>query len=380
MQTIYLDNSSTTKPSETSIEACINAMRSTFGNPSSLHRLGVEAESIVNDTRNTIAEMLNCREDEIYFTGSGTEANNLCIMGAAEGMKRRGNKIITTSIEHPSVLSTCEALAARGFEVVKVKPQNDGNIKACDILSLVDDNTILVSMMTVNNETGCIFPVKEVADGLMHKKSQALLHTDCVQGFGKLNIDVEDLGVDLLSASGHKIHGPKGIGFLYKKKNVNLKPIIFGGNQEKGLRSGTESVPLIAALGGSLSEIKIDSTLKVIEELHSYAVDKLSAINGVVINSPGTNHLPYILNISVLGYRSETLLHFLESKNIFVSSGSACSKGKGSHVLNEMGLNPERTDSALRISFCKHNKTEDIDCLCNALSEAQTTLRRKQGH
>ncbi len=381
MGLIYLDNSATTKPCDSAVKAAEKAMRDTWGNPSSLHRLGVEAEITVTDVRCKIADIINCREDEIFFTGSGTEANNLAILGAAEAQKRRGNKIITTSVEHPSVLNTCEHLSQNGFEVTYIKPQKDGHVSASDILNAVDDKTILVTMMLVNNETGCIFPVSEVADGLKDMRSKALLHTDCVQAFGKINIDVEELGTDLLTASGHKLHGPKGIGFLYKRKGLNnIKPIIHGGNQEKGLRSGTESVPLIAALGGALSELSIDSYLSKLKTLHAYAVEKLSSLDGVVINSPTEKFLPYIINISVLGYRSETLLHFLEQRDIFVSSGSACSKGKGSHVLNEMGLSQNLIDSALRISFSKHNTFEDIDALCEAIKVAQNTLRRKQGH
>ncbi len=377
---IYLDNSATTKPCESAQKAALKAMIEVWGNPSSLHRLGVEAEGIINETRSKIADILSCREDEIFFTGSGTEANNMAIVGAAESQKRRGNKIITTSVEHPSVLNTCAYLEQNGFEVTYIKPRDDGHISASDILNAVDDKTILVTMMLVNNETGCIFPVSEVAEGLRERKSRTLLHSDCVQAFGKMDIDVDSLGVDLLTASGHKIHGPKGIGFLYKKKNVNIKPIIHGGNQEKGLRSGTESVPLIAALGGALDELCITASLSSVRKLHGYAVEKLGAMDGVVINSPVKDILPYIINISVLGYRSETLLHFLEQKDIFVSSGSACSKGKGSHVLNEMGLSANMTDSALRISFSKHTTFDDIDALCDALKSAQTTLRRKQGH
>lgn len=379
MGLIYLDNSATTKPCQSAVSAVQRAMCETFGNPSSLHRLGVEAENTVSEVRSKIADLINCREDEIIFTGSGTEANNLCLIGIAEAYKRRGNKIITTSVEHPSILNTCEYLSEKGFEITYIKPDSNGHILADDVLNAVDDKTILVSVMLVNNETGCIFPVPEISEGLKEKKSRALLHTDCVQAFGKMDIDVEELGVDLLTASGHKIHGPKGIGFLYKKKNISIKPIIHGGNQEKGLRSGTESVPLIAALGGALDELSINSSLSAVKKLHSYAVERFSAMDGVVINSPLKNNLPYIVNISVLGYRSETLLHFLEARDIFVSSGSACSKGKGSHVLNEMDLNTDIIDSALRISFSKNTTTDDIDALCNALKDAQNTLRRK-GH
>lgn len=374
---IYLDNSATTKPCESAISALNRALTEVWGNPSSLYGLGLEAENLINDTRLKIAEAINAREDEIFFTGSGTEANNLSIIGAANLMKRRGNRIVTTSVEHPSVLNTCKYLELQGFEITYIKPENDGNLSAEKVLSAVDGKTVLVSVMSVNNETGCIFPVAEIFEGLKEMKSIAVKHTDCVQAFGKMPIDIEKLGADLLTASGHKIHGPKGIGFLYKKKNLQLKPIIHGGGQEKGLRSGTESVPLIAALGGAISELSVNLTLTKVKELHSYAYNKLSAVDGVLINSPQSDSLPYIINISVKGIRSETLLHFLEAKDIYVSSGSACSKGKGSHVLTEMELSADRTDSAIRISFSKFNTASDIDALCNALIEAQNTLRRK---
>ncbi len=377
MDIIYLDNSSTTAPCTSAVQAASKAMTDCWGNPSSLHRLGLEAENLINSTRTKISDILGCRYDEIFFTGSGTEANNTCLIGAAEAMKRRGNKIITTSVEHPSVLNTCAHLEQSGFEIVKIKPHADGSINADDVLNVVDKNTVLVSVMLVNNETGAVFPVLEIAEGLKSLKSSALFHTDCVQAFGKLDIDVGDLGVDLLTASGHKIHGPKGIGFFYKKKSANIKPLINGGNQERGLRSGTEPVPLIAALGGALEELDTAVSLRKLSALHSYALDRLLKIDGISVNSPQNSFLPYILNISVLGYRSETLLHFLEKKNIFVSSGSACSKGKGSYVLREMGISDKLADSALRISFSKHNTEADIDALCSALEEAKATLRRK---
>ncbi len=376
---IYLDNSATTKPCEKAINALNYALNEVWGNPSSLYGLGLDAENLINDTRLKIADIINAREDEIFFTGSGTEANNLSIIGAVNSMKRRGNKIVTTSVEHPSVLNTLKHLEEQGFEVTYIKPEPDGNLSAEKVLSAVDEKTILVSVMLVNNETGCIFPVSDISESLKSKKSIALMHTDCVQAFGKMPIDVSELGVDLLTASGHKIHGPKGIGILYKKKNLNIKPIIHGGGQEKGLRSGTESVPLIAALGGAVDELTVNATLNKVKELHSYAYNKLSAVDGILINSPKENTLPFVINISVKGLRSETLLHFLEKKEIYVSSGSACSKGKSSHVLNEMGLGNDRTDSALRISFSRFNTTDEIDALCESLTEAQNTLRKK-GH
>ncbi len=375
---IYLDNSATTKPCDSCINETLTALKDNWGNPSSLYSHGINAEVLVDNTRQKIADLINCREDEVFFTGSGTEANNLCIKGVAEKMKRRGNKIITTSIEHPSVLNTCDELNKQGFEVVKIKPERDGNIDIEKVKLAIDEKTILVTMMLVNNETGCIFPVKETAQYIKDNGFNTVLHSDCVQAFGKLNIDTKSLGADLITASGHKIHGPKGIGFLYKAKNINISPIIFGGNQEKGLRSGTEAVPTIAGLKGALDELKINNSFDKVADLHKYAVEQLSTLPDCVINSPKLGSLPYIINVSLIGYRSETLLHWLERKNIFVSSGSACSKGKGSHVLNEMGLEPKLVDSALRISFCKNNTCKDIDYLVLALKEATAKLRKSK--
>ena len=374
---IYLDNSATTKPCDESVKAITEALNNTWGNPSSLYDFGFKAELILDNARDLIADTLNCRSDEIFFTSTGTEANNLCIRGAADALKRRGNKIITTSVEHPSVLNTVNYLAENGFEVVKISPENDGNIDVNKVISAIDSNTVLISMMYVNNETGCIFPVKQVAEYIKEQKLPICLHSDCVQAFGKLPIDVEEPGANLISASGHKIHGPKGVGFIYKSKKTNIRPIVFGGNQEKGIRSGTESVPLIAGLLGAVKALDIKSSLKNTEDLKNYALLKLSAIPEIVVNSPLDGTLPYIINISVIGFRSETLLHFLESEGIYVSSGSACSKGNGSHVLTEMGLSADHTDSALRISFSRYSKHSDIDALCAALEKAVKTLKRK---
>ncbi len=375
---IYLDNSATTKPCASCVTQTVKALEENWGNPSSLYSHGINAEILMNSVREKIADTIGCRDDEIFFTSGGTEANNIAIRGVAHKLKRRGNKIITTSIEHPSVLNTCDSLESEGFEIVKIKPESDGHIDFERIKAAIDDKTILITMMLVNNETGCIFPVKETAQYIKDNKLSVVLHSDCVQAFGKLTLDVAELGADLITASGHKIHGPKGIGFLYKSRKVNIDPIVFGGNQEKGLRSGTEAIPLIAGLGGALSELTVKQSLVEINTLHNYAEEKLLDITDCVINSPSKNILPYIINISIPGYRSETLLHFLESKNIFVSSGSACSKGKGSHVLNEMGLEPKIIDSALRISFSKNTTEEEIDALCDALTEATVKLRKSK--
>lgn len=375
---IYLDNSATTKPCTTAVNRINNALNECWGNPSSLYGFGLDAENEVTAAREKAAALLGADEKEIYFTGCGTESNNIALQGAANALKKRGNRIITTSVEHPSVLNTVAYLEKNGFEVIRVKPRKGGMIEAEDVLKFVDGSTVLVSVMLVNNETGRIFPVKEIAAGLKKLSDKAVMHSDCVQAFGKLPIKVSDLGVGLLSASGHKIHGPKGIGILYKSKNVNIVPVTYGGGQEKNLRPGTESVPLIAGLKGAMDELDIGGAYKTVSVLNNYAREVLSNTEGVVINTPADGSLPYIINISVPGYRSETLLHGLEARGIFVSSGSACSKGKGSYVLIESGFDKETVDSALRISFSRDNTTCDIDGLCTAITEIRASTRKRK--
>lgn len=375
--TIYLDNSSTTAVCDTAVKY-INEALISYGNPSSLHIMGMEAEDRLNRTRCAVAKMLSCREDEVYFTGSGTEANNTAIFGAVMARKKRGNRIITTTIEHPSVLKVFEKLESEGFDVVYLNLQENGKISIDELNAAVNENTILVSIMLVNNEIGSIQPVRAAREAIIKNNAPALLHCDAVQAFGKMKCSVKDLGVDLLSASGHKINGPKGIGILYKAKNAHILPLILGGGQESGLRSGTESVPLIAGLLGAIEELPpCEKFLSDMQKLSDYAKEKLQELGFVKINSP-VDALPSVLNVSVLGYRSETLLHFLERKNIFVSSGSACAKGKGSYVLHELGLPQNEIDSALRISFGRFNTRSDIDALCDALCEATKTLRGRK--
>lgn len=372
----YLDNSATTKPCNTAIQNVNFALSDTWGNPSSLYDMGFRAQMLVDDTRKAVANLLKCREDEIYFTGSGTEGNNTAILGAAASRKKRGKRIVTTAIEHPSVLQTVKRLEAEGFEVVYLKPQADGTVSLDDLKNAINKDTILVSIMLVNNETGAIEPVKQAAEIIKQSGAPALLHCDGVQAFGKMPINLSELGVDLFTASGHKIHGPKGVGILYIKKGVTIKPLVTGGGQEKNIRSGTESVPLIYGLKGAIDELgAINENLKKQKELWLYAKDTLLDTKLAVVNSPD-NALPYILNISVEGYRSETLLHFLEAQGVYVSSGSACAKGEGSYVLREMGLSRQRVDSALRISFSRFNTKDDIDALKSALISATQKLRR----
>lgn len=372
----YLDNSATTKPCETAIQNINFALCDNWGNPSSLYDLGFRAQLLVDDTRKAVSNLIKCREDEVYFTGSGTESNNTALLGAAEARKKRGKRIVTTTIEHPSVLETVKRLQNDGFEVVYLKPQANGVISIDDLKAAITKDTILVSIMLVNNETGAIQPIKEASQIIKQLGAPALLHCDGVQALGKMPINLNDLQVDLFSASGHKIHGPKGVGILYIKKGVTIKPLITGGGQEKNMRSGTESVPLIYGLKGAIDELgNISENLKNQKELWNYAKDSLTQTGLVTINS-SDDVLPYVLNISVEGYRSETLLHFLEAQGVYVSSGSACAKGEGSYVLGEMGLSRKRVDSALRISFSRYSTKEDIEALKTAIITATQKLRR----
>ncbi len=373
---IYLDNSSTTKPCSEAVNAATFSMKENWGNPSSLHRLGFNADRAVEEARQVVANSLFADKNEIFFTSCGTESNNTAIIGAANSLKKRGNRIVTTSIEHPSVLNTMRRLEDEGFEVIYLKPDQSGVISENDIFEAVNNKTILVSMMYVNNETGYILPVEVCKRAIKAASSPALLHCDAVQAYGKLPVKLKNSGIDLLSISGHKIHAPKGIGALYIRNGVHIKPYLSGGGQEKGMRSGTENVPFISALGAAVKALPdIKKQLEKTKELSDYTREILIKSGFVKINSK-TDALPYILNISVPGYRSETLLHFLESRDIFVSSGSACSKGKGSYVLSEFGLSKDMVDSALRISFSRFNTKDDADKLLLALKEAVNTLRR----
>lgn len=373
---VYLDNSSTTLPCDEAIKEINSALSRDFGNPSSLHTLGFNAEKRVTSARQAVADMLCAIPDEIYFTSGGTEGNNTALSGAAYARRKRGNRIVTTAIEHPSVLEVVKRLESEGFEVIRIKPAPDGTISEEDIFAAVNDKTILVSIMLVNNETGAILPVSAARRAIDKAGAPAILHCDAVQAFGKMPINAKTLGADIITASAHKIHGPKGAGFIYIKKGITVKPLLLGGGQEKGFRSGTEPVPAICGLFGAINAIgNINENLKKVTELRDYAVAQLSDIKGVTVNSP-TGALPYVLNFSVVGFRSETLLHFLEREGVYVSSGSACAKGEPSYVLSAAGLPRERTDSALRVSFSRFNTKSDVDRLCEILTLATASLRR----
>ncbi len=344
-----------------------------WGNPSSLHILGMEAENTVKAARLAVAKTLCASENEIIFTSCGTEANNMALMSVL-ARKNRGNRIITTLIEHPSVLETAKRLENLGFEVIYLKPDENGVIKLDDLKAALNDKTLLVSIMLVNNEIGTIQPISEAVRLTKALSPNAYFHCDAVQAYGKMPINAKKLGVDMLTASGHKIHGPKGIGFLYKDKKCHIAPFITGGGQENGMRSGTECVPLIAGLHGAIDDLpNLEDQLLKTREIYDYAKGLLKDI--AVINSFDSG-LPYILNISLVGYKSETVLHFLERREIFVSSGSACAKGNQSYVLKEMGISGKRIDSMLRISFSRDTEKQDIDELYAALTLAQKSIRK----
>lgn len=374
---IYFDNSSTTKPCDTAIKYLNNALTVNWGNPSSLHSMGIDAEREIALTRKAVADIISSSPEEIYFTSGGTEANNIAIFGTVSALKKRGTRIVTSQIEHPSVLEPIKKLERDGFEVIYLKPDGNGTISVDDINAAVNKSTILVSLMLVNNETGATLPVKAAAEAIKRSGSPALLHSDGVQAFGKMPIDVNKLGIDLLSASAHKIHGPKGVGFLYRRKHKNIHPLTLGGGQENGLRPGTENVPLISAMRGAIEELgNIGKNLADVSGLFEYAKQKIiDTFPDAEINS-SNNGLPYILNISLNTHRSETILHYLDERNIFISSGSACAKGQKSHVMTAMGYNNKRIDSALRLSFNRYNTSEEIDRFCEVLKNACETLRK----
>lgn len=372
----YLDNSATTMVSEGAAKKAYEIMVENYGNPSSLHSKGMQAEYELEKARKIIAKALNATSEEIFFTSGGTEANNTVLSGVAQAKKRRGKKIIISSVEHSSIIETAKHLENEGFEIVRIFPQADGVIHTEDVLKELDNDTILVSIMSVNNETGAIMPVEEIFSAVKEKNKDVICHTDAVQAFGKIKINSKKLNADLISVTAHKIHAPKGCGALFVKKGVRIIPLIFGGEQEKKIRPGTEALPLIGAFGQACKEFDIDKNYENVKVLNDYARHKLSKIDGIEFNS-SDKCLPYVLNISAGTVRSETMLHFLEEQDVFVSSGSACAKGKPSYVLEAMNIKGARADSALRISFSKYNTKEDIDALCDGIEKGLSVLAKR---
>ena len=373
---IYLDNAATTKPCGEAVSAAVDAMTENYGNPSSLHRAGLDAQLAVDRARKAIAASIGADSSEIYFTSGATESNNLALRGISAAYGRKRRKIVISSVEHASVDETASALEKNGFEIVRISPRDDGRFYADDFISACDENTCLVSMMLVNNETGYIMPVRETFMAVKRSFPEIITHCDCVQGYMKLPIKAASLGADLISLSAHKIHGVKGVGAIYIKKGVRVIPIVTGGKQEKGIRSGTESVPLIAAFGAAVDKFRptIAERYERVSQLKAHLLEKIGGIENVAVNSPSDGS-PYVINISAVGKRSEIMLHFLESKGIYVSSGSACSKGQQSGVLGEFGISGKRADGAVRISITAQTTEEELDDFAEALAEGMTKIR-----
>lgn len=373
----YLDNSATTPVCTEAVQAVLQELNIIWGNPSSLHRVGLQAEHLLNQSRVAVAAGLSCLPDEIIFTSGGTEANNLAVFGAAAARARQGCRIITSSVEHSSIAESCAELANRGYDVVYLGVDHTGRVKEEDLAAAINNKTILVSLMAVNNEVGTVQPIDVIRRMVRQAGAPALIHCDAVQAFGKLPMQPQQLGVDLLTVSSHKIHGPKGAGALYIRNGVKISPILYGGTQEKRLRPGTESMPTVAGFAAAVSAIPDHTqSFNHVTSLRDRLVAGLQTMPGVFINSP-PDALPYLTNISVPGLPSEVMINFLTERNVHVSSGSACAKGAKSRVLQAMGLPDSYVTSALRISLSRLNTWNEIDAFLYALSEAMATLLRR---
>ena len=377
----YLDNAATTRVLDSVREKMVKVMEEDYGNPSSLHNMGADAEKYIKEARKKIARTLKAEEKEIVFTSGGTESNNLAILGGVEANKRAGNHIITTSVEHASVWQPVKHLEEQGYRVTYLPVDEYGRISLTALDEALDEETIFVSMMQVNNEIGTIEPVSEAVRRIRAKAGKALIHVDAIQSYGKMMIHPKKLDVDMLSVSGHKIHGPKGSGFLYVREKTKLKPILFGGGQQKGIRSGTENVPAIAGLGAAAAEIYENMQEKTdrMYELRDYFVREVAKIKDVTVNGAvGRETAPHIISVSVEGVRSEVMLHSLEEKKIYVSAGSACSSNKPSvsRTLKAIGLKPELLDATIRFSLCETTTKEELDYALEALAKI-VPFRRK---
>lgn len=378
---VYFDNSATTRCYDLVKDIVVKAMTEDFGNPSAMHLKGVEAEKYIKSSAENLARLLKVQEKEILFTSGGTESDNLALIGAAFANKRSGNHIITTSVEHPAVSQPALFLQEQGFEVTYLPVDSRGVVKMDALKAVLREDTILVSVMYVNNEVGAVMPVEEIA-ALVHEKSpKALFHVDAIQAFGKYRIYPKKMGIDLLSVSGHKIHGPKGVGFLYINEKAKIQPQILGGGQQGGMRSGTDNVPGIAGLGAAAVEIykNLEENVENMYRLKEHIAQGLERIGDIRINGMDLREgAPQILSISVMGVRSEVLLHSLEERGIYVSAGSACSshKRKPSATLAAMGMSKDQIESTVRLSFCEENTIEEADYFLQVMGELVPMLRR----
>lgn len=383
---VYLDNSATTRAYPEVGNIVYKVMCQDYGNPSSMHRKGVEAEHYVKDAKEILAKLLKVNAKEIFFTSGGTESDNLALIGAARANRRRGNHLITSSIEHPAILNTMHYLEEEeGFRVTYLPVDENGRVRLEALKEALCQDTILVSIMYVNNEVGSVQPIEEAVKIVKNFNPRILFHSDAVQGFGKYHIYPKRVGIDMLSASGHKIHGPKGTGFLYINEKVKIKPIIFGGEQQKNIRSGTENVPGIAGLGLAAKMIYQDLNMKVslMRELKAHFIEGISKIEHATVHGlTDENSAPHIISVGIAGVRSEVLLHTLEDKGIYVSSGSACASNHPaiSGVLRGIGTSQEYLDSTLRFSMSEFTTKEEIDYTLETIYNCVPMLRRYTRH
>ena len=377
----YLDNSATTQCSKAATEKMVELLTMDYGNPSSLHMKGVVAENYINEAKKKIAKTLKVDEKELVFTSGGTESNNLAIIGSAIANKRAGMHVITTSIEHASVANPFAWLAENGYEVTYLSVDRYGVISLEELENAIRPDTILVSIMQVNNEIGALQPIEEAGKVIKAANPKTLFHVDAIQSYGKMAIFPKKWKIDLLSVSGHKIHGPKGSGFLFIKDKTKIKPIVYGGGQQKGMRSGTENVPAIAGLGVAAEEMyrNLEENRTHLYELRDYFIKEVEKMDGVSVNGKKDhNSAPHIVSVSIEGVRAEVILHTLEDRNIYVSAGSACSSNKPavSHTLQSIGLKKELLDSTVRFSFSVHTTKEELDYALTVAREVIPMLQR----
>jgi len=376
---IYLDNAATTKALPEVTTAVVDALENNYANPSSLHRFGLKSENILKRSRKIVADYLGVKAKEIIFCSGGTESNNLAIRGITKAYKNRGRHLITSPIEHSSVAELFKALEKEGWQVDQVQVDQRGHVDLKHLRSLITEETLLVSIMQVNNELGTIQPTKEIAEIIKEENPLSFFHVDGVQAFGKIYSNLSQWQVDLYSISGHKIHGPKGVGALYIKKGTNLKPLIYGGGQERNLRSGTENIPAIAGLGEAVKKLPQLSAAKNVDknlaQKKEYFLNSLQEIEEVIVNSPAAG-APHIINFSLPGITGETMLHALESQGIYISTGSACSsRKKGSRIINACGLSQKKSESALRVSLNRTITNDDLDYFIKTLKEQINFLK-----
>ena len=376
--TAYFDNSATTKPCTQAVNAAKKAMEEYWGNPSSLHQTGLEASDELKKARKQVSRLLGVNESNFFFTSSGTTANNTAIFGAFEKLKREGNRIVTTAIEHPSVLEPVKRLETMGFEVIRLNPDENGKIREEELFESINKNTILVSCMAVNNEVGSVLPINRIRTAVRRAGAPAVIHSDCVQALSKISVNPKTIDADIITVSGHKIHALKGVGGIYLKSRGIIKPYILGGGQELNIHSGTEATPAIMSFGAAAeAAMDVNSHNEYVKSLKAHLVEGIIDIPCVKINSP-EDAIPYILNISILGLPSQPIVNFMSEKGISLSAGSACKMGHRSPVLTAMGLSPERIDSAVRISLSRFNTEEEINYLINAIKEAAEKYGKKR--